>query len=345
MKKSVIPLLHIGFWLCYLVLIMVILGIMFDAQGEVDDARVERALITIFYVAILPSALSFYAFYYFLFPQHLRHKSLLLSAFYGSVIAVGSASIGYVLENYSGSVCDENGEFSIVGILLFMSFIPLVSGIVALVIRGFITWIEEFKLKETLKQKNLEMEMALVKSQLDPHFLFNTLNNIDILILKNATEASDYLNKLSDIMRFVLFETKTEEIPLAKEIEYIEKFIALQKIRTSNAQYVHYTVQGAPGYKKIVPMAFIPFIENAFKHTTNKKVENAITIHIQIEEQFIKFKCANKYDAARRPQQVHNGLGNNLIEKRLQLIYQEKHTLAVTNENDLYSVSLTIFNA
>jgi sensor histidine kinase YesM len=324
---------------------MVILGVLFDAQGEADEARIEKAFITIFFVALIPSVLSFYAFYYFLFPQHLRHKSLLLSAFYGLLIAVGTGSIGYILENNSGPACDEKGEFSIVGILLFMSFIPLVSGVVALVIRGFITWIEEFKLKEMLKQKNVEMEMALVKSQLDPHFLFNTLNNIDILILKNATEASDYLNKLSDIIRFVLFETKTEQIALAKEIEYIEKFIALQKIRTANAQYVHYTVQGAPGHKKIAPMAFIPFIENAFKHTTNKKVENAITIHIQIEDQFIKLECINKYDAARKPQQAHNGLGNHLIEKRLQLIYQEKHTLAVTNENDLYSVSLTIFNA
>jgi hypothetical protein len=113
---------------------MVILGIMFDAQGEVDDARVERALITIFYVAILPSALSFYAFYYFLFPQHLRHKSLLLSAFYGLLIAVGAASIGHDLENNSGAPCDESGKFSSVEIIFFMSFIPLVSGIVALVI-------------------------------------------------------------------------------------------------------------------------------------------------------------------------------------------------------------------
>ena len=91
-----------------------------------------------------------------------------------------------------------------------MTFIGSICGSVALVIKGFITWYNEIKLKEMLKEKNFEMEMALVKSQLDPHLLFNTINNIDALILKDAVTASDYLNKLSDIMRFILYETKIQ---------------------------------------------------------------------------------------------------------------------------------------
>ena len=88
--------------------------------------------------------------------------------------------------------------------------------------QGFITWIDEINMKEELSLKNNEIELALVKSQLDPHFLFNTINNIDVLISKNATAASNYLNKLSEIMRFMLYETKTEKIFLAKELLYIE---------------------------------------------------------------------------------------------------------------------------
>ena len=86
---------------------------------------------------------------------------------------------------------------------------------------------------------------------MDPHFLFNTINNIDVLILKNATKASNYLNKLSDIMRFMLFETKTDKILLSKEIEYIDKYIALQKIRTANSNYVNFRVKGIPNGKTI----------------------------------------------------------------------------------------------
>nr|WP_246615781.1 histidine kinase [Aquimarina litoralis] len=184
--------------------------------------------------------------------------------------------------------------------------------------------------------------MALVKSQLDPHFLFNTLNNIDILILKNAEEASTYLNKLSDIMRFMLFETKTDTILLTKELEYIEKYLALQKIRTANERYINYQVTGSPNGKEIAPMIFLPFIENAFKHTSNKKIDNAITIHIFIEEGSIRFECNNKFNRNRKVTHMNNGLGNTLIEKRLALLYPEKYTLNVVKEKEEYKVRLII---
>lgn len=225
-----------------------------------------------------------------------------------------------------------------------MAFIALISGVIAMVMRGFITWFEEIKIKTELQQKNTEMEMALVKSQLDPHFLFNTINNIDVLIIKNAEKASNYLNQLSDIMRFMLYETKTDEIFLCKEIEYIKKYIELQKIRTTNLSYVNFNLAGISNHKIIAPMIFIPFIENAFKHNNNKKLENAISININIEEEKINFECINKFDSTRKPKEESNGLGNNLIQKRLNLIYPNRHTLKVKNENNLYSVSLTIEN-
>jgi len=184
----------------------------------------------------------------------------------------------------------------------------------------------------------------LIKAQLDPHFLFNTLNNIDVLIIKNADEASNYLNKLSDILRFMLYETKTDEILLSKEIEYIEKYIDLQKIRTSNANYVSFEVVGKTNNLMIAPMVFIPFIENAFKHTTNKKMDHAIEVKIIIDDKNIQFICKNKFDSNRILKQESNGLGNHLIEKRLDLIYKENHTLAIHKTNELYSVNLIIKN-
>ena len=225
-----------------------------------------------------------------------------------------------------------------------MAFIATITGIPALVVKGFITWFDEIKLKETLQQKNHEIEMALIKSQLDPHFLFNTLNNIDVLILKDATEASNYLNKLSDILRFMLYETKTDEILLRKEIEYIEKYIELQKIRTANANYVRFLVEGNPANITIAPMVFIPFIENAFKHSTNKKIDNAINVQLFITKENILFVCENKFDSNRKVVQESNGLGNDLIQKRLHLIYPDRHQLEIDKKTTLYSVKLTIKN-
>ncbi len=145
-------------------------------------------------------------------------------------------------------------------------------------------------------------------------------------------------------MRFMLFETKTDKILLSKEIEYIEKYIELQKIRTSNLDYIHFLVTGIAGDKTIAPMVFIPFIENAFKHTTNKKLENAISIVIHIEKGAIKLVCENKYDSTVKVKEGDNGLGNELIKKRLQLIYPLNHKLEVINQNNLYVVYLTIHN-
>ena len=350
MKKSIITFeLNIGFWVSYFALIMVILGALYGSQGDVEESRIANTFHIIFLFAVVPSAISFYSFYFLIFPRFLQQQKIVITVIFGLLISLGSALIACALLYVTfGTTCGTQHEpdpiNTFIGITLFISFIALINGIIALVIRGFITWFTEIKLKEALKQKSHEMEMALVKSQLDPHFLFNTINNIDILILKDATKASDYLNKLSDIMRFMLFETKTDEILLAKELEYIDKYIGLQKIRTANANYVNFSVVGNAQGKMIAPMVFIAFIENAFKHTTNKKLDNAIDITITIDKQTIKLTCLNKVDPHRKVQQESKGLGNELIQKRLHLIYPDKHTLEITNENNLHTVSLIIQN-
>ena len=343
MKKSFVVLLHVGYWVCYLVMMIVILGLHFEGRTNSQE-RMDYITSLAITVGLLPAVITFYAFYFWVFNSYLKHKKLLFPILYGIISAVGAAFIvlPFLLKLTHGTCKDTDDSFF--GAILFMSIIGLLSGIIALVLQGFITWIKEIKIKEALAQKTLEMELALVKAQLDPHFLFNTLNNIDVLILKNAEAASNYLNKLSDIMRFMLFETKTAEILLSKEIEYIEKYIELQKIRTANANYVKVEIIGTPGTKKIAPMVFIPFIENAFKHTTNKKTENAISIQILIKKETTELICINKFNSNAPLQQESNGLGNELILKRLKLIYLEKHSLKITNQNDVYSVYLTIHN-
>lgn len=340
MKKTLIIGLHIGFWLCYLILTIVLVTL--SLEGEENNAIVDEATIRAVYFTLIPSIISYYLFYVLVFPK-IREKQFLLSSIYTLAFAIGASLIGTLLIYIFLGIesLTERKESMTTGII-FSSFVCFATGVVALVTKGFISWYEELKLKEELKQKNHEMEMALVKSQLDPHFLFNTLNNIDILILKNAIEASMYLNKLSDIMRFMLFETKTDTVFLSKEIEYIEKYIALQKIRTANTNYINFEVTGSPKGKTIAPMIFLPFIENAFKHTTNKKLDNAINISIQIQKDHIQFECRNRFNPNRKLKQENNGLGNTLIEKRLKLLYPENHILEVEKGNEEYIVNLII---
>lgn len=354
MKKSVIVLIHIGFWLCYSLLILIMVAVFYRSSSHTVDqsARVLNALGSILLFVIFPSVITFYIYYFRAFPKYLQQKKYYSAAIYCILTSLIAATTGYILLRYtieSGYLIDmdeggKNGRSTAPIVIFVMTVIGTISGIVALVIKGFITWFEELKIKEELQQKNHETEMALIKSQLDPHFLFNTLNNIDVLILNNPNEASDYLNKLSDILRFMLYETKTDRILLEKEIQYIDKYIELQKIRSSNTKYVNFSVTGSSGKKLIAPMIFIPFIENAFKHSTNKKIENAITVQIFINKEEIRFVCENKFDPNQKLKQEKSGLGNELSQKRLNLIYPEKHELIINKKPDFYSVHLLIKN-
>ncbi len=339
MKKSFVILLHTGFWACYFILIAIMLAVYYRSSIHVrnQEFRILNALKSLLLFAFIPSVISYWSYYYVLFPKYLQHKRILLSLIQGIFISLMAALFGYILIRYSiesGYMKDmddggKHGRSTAIIVMVVMTLIGLVTGVVALVIRGFINWYNEKKLKDELKEKNYEMEMALIKSKLDPHLLFNTINNIDALIIKDAGQASNYLNKLSDIMRFMLYETKADKIHLSQEIEYIEKYISLQKIRTANLNYVHFAVTGIVDNKYIAPMVFIPFIENAFKHTNNKKLENAITINIIIKDATTQLICENKFDPKLMLKQKNSGLGNELIQKRLQLIYPGNHILEV----------------
>lgn len=231
----------------------------------------------------------------------------------------------------------------------FLSIVLIVAPVLyfnlfGFLLRTFIEWIKDKKIKAELEQDKLVSQIELLKSKINPHFLFNTINNIDVLIQKDPVKASDYLNKLSDIMRFMLYETKADKIALSTELSYLEKYIELQKIRSSNPSYVNYHVEGNIDGQLIEPMLFIPFMENAFKHTENKNIENAINIKLIINKEMIIFECENKFTINSQNISEHNGLGNDLIEKRLLLLYPNKHQLNITKENNTYKVKLTLNN-
>lgn len=342
MKKPLIALLHIGYWFVYLLLAMLLAYAMSGNKDMPENVGEDVMAMAFLFVLLIPAVITFYTCYLLLFPRYFGRKKfgqafLLALGVAASTTFAGVVFLSFVLYPECAEEAGPEGSLYFGGIV---TYFQLVGGLVAFVIRGFSTWFEEVELKEALQQKNHAMELALVKSQLDPHFLFNTINNIDVLILKDAEEASDYLNRLSDIMRFMLYETKTETIALSKELDYIEKYIALQRIRTANETYVDFQVMGASAGRSIAPMVFIPFIENAFKHTTNKKAEHAIRITLDITPAGIRMNCINRLEAHRQPTQPDGGLGNELIRKRLELLYPGQHQLEVNRTASEYHVHL-----
>lgn len=349
MKKSIVVLLHAGYWVMYVLLIFLIVFLSFQLmqKGEMIHPFDILPFFTPF--AIIPGVISFYAFYTFLFSRFFSQKKILMLFLSGIIVSIVCGIIGGIILAIMaafgfGAGILGNGLRIAVPLLILMSLNAFANGVVGLVLRGFITSYGDIKLKKDLNQKNYEMELALVKSQINPHFLFNTINNIDVLIEKDPMKASAYLKKLSDIMRFMLNETKTEKISLSKELSYIEKYIELQKIRTSNLNYVNFSVEGDTDALMIPPMLFIPFIENAFKYAENRKIENAINISIVIEKEKLIFNCENHYSDNSQTKPDQSGLGNELIQKRLALLYPDKHTLEITNKNSTYKVKLILLS-
>ncbi|GAB3935312.1 hypothetical protein GCM10028827_36740 [Mucilaginibacter myungsuensis] len=162
------------------------------------------------------------------------------------------------------------------------------------------------------------------------------------MIEKDQATASTYLKKLSDILRFTLYETPSETIPLSREVEYINQYIDLQKIRTSNSDFVTFDVKINNLDLQIAPMLFIPFVENAFKHSTNKKISNAIQICITTNRNSVNFNCSNAYDADAIKTQEQSGLGLELIKNRLKLLYKDNYQFDINKTSDRFTVDLSI---
>ena len=203
--------------------------------------------------------------------------------------------------------------------------------------------LENWVIAEKRAKQNLQSELALLKNQVNPHFLFNTLNNIDSLIKSNADRASETLVKLSEILRYMIYDTNADKVPLADEIRYIESYIDLQKIQFPNKELVTFSVKGNPEHITIAPMLFIPFIENAFKHCSDKNIPQAIRISFSIDNTIVSFGCANIYDKTRKITKDNaHGVGLSITRRRIELIYPGRHFLDIKEEHNTFTVALSL---
>jgi hypothetical protein len=342
-KRSSIALLHAGYWAVYLLLLVVVFATL-RLQVR-PPASLWTALLgsRIGLVAIGPNLVAFYLSYFLLFPWLERRRIAALLAF-GALACAASVAL-VPLGMYLALGADQpffSDRTELLALLAWLSVVASIHMTIALVLRGFVRWFGDRKWKEELERRTREVEMALLRSKIDPHFLFNTLNNIDVLITKDPATASAYLNQLSDILRFVLYETAAPAIPLAKELAYIEKYIALERLRTRSPRYVAFEVAGDPSGLQVAPMVFIPFIENAFKHTEGQKTDDAIAVRFDIDGGRLTFLCRNRSRPEIGAKGDPGGLGNELIRGRLALLYPGRHSLAVTELEDSYTIRLTV---
>ncbi|OFX27538.1 MAG: hypothetical protein A2033_07730 [Bacteroidetes bacterium GWA2_31_9] len=202
-------------------------------------------------------------------------------------------------------------------------------------------WYKDQNLKRQLENQNLISELALLRSQINPHFLFNTLNNIDSLIHLNQDMASTAIMKLSDILRYMLYEANADKVSLEKEIQYINSLIDLHSLRFSNKNFIQMVVKG--NYKNVMisPMLFVPFVENAIKHGDKNCTAPGIKIEIIVNELNIHFKIENKIGNNLNKDKT-GGIGLNNVRRRLELLFVNKYNLEIKHQNNNYIVNLIL---
>jgi sensor histidine kinase YesM len=291
----------------------------------------------VLFFSLIGPMISFYLFYFWFIPKFLVRKRYFL------FIAIGLLScilVGYEFRLVIGGTLLDTP----IKKLVYFTILALVCGVIGSAIKGLFLWVDSIAERRVLEKKHLESKNALLllQAQINPHFLFNSLNNIDILIEETPKIASEYLKKLSDILRYVLYETKEEETDLSKEIAQIQSYIDLQKIRTNNPKYVNLNILGQLGNQKIAPMIFIPFVENAFKHSKNKTIDNAIDIKFEISDKNVIMVCKNYFDSTQIELIKSEGLGNETIKQRLNLLYPKRHKLVIDKTDHWFNVTLSI---
>ncbi len=295
-------------------------------------------------------ALSVYINLYILIPRLLRQKAYIFYTFWLIVIISGSSlfvqfillyplrNILHVSDQLTGFNANIHSAFFFVtlvyvGISSFLKFVK----------DWFAMQDLNYKLAKIEKQK-LEAELNTLKGQLNPHFLFNSLNNIYSLALVKSDKVPELILKLSDLMRHIIYESKEHFIPLEKEIDFVDNFIALQQIRVSKTTEISYIKKGSIPDAKIIPLLFEPFIDNAFKHGVPGNSENDfIKIEFEFEDNELFFEIKNNYSDTEKWSKKHSGIGIKNVKQRLALLYKPaEYKLEIDNKNYIYTVKLRL---
>ena len=284
-------------------------------------------------------SIQFAAFYInskVLFPFFLDVKKYVLFILSNIVLIILAAFINTILEEGTQEVLSDS--YDIFETLMAHSVPAFIGVFVALILHNYH---QELKREEKEKKRILAEKDFLIQ-QINPHFLFNTLNNIYSLTIDNNPKGPEAILQLSKMLDYSLYGNKVECVYLQSEVRYIINFIDLFKLKDDEINNIHFDYKALNENSKIAPMLLLPFVENAFKHGNIEDVEKgAVRIKIASNEKEINFSCINTYIAGKTVDKV-GGIGIKNVTRRLMLLYPQKHSLNITDANNEYKVSLKI---
>lgn len=227
--------------------------------------------------------------------------------------------------------------FAFPGTMVMFLLILIISGGIKIINQ----WFRSEQRTEEIEKEKISTELALLRSQVNPHFLFNTLNNIYSLAVVNSAGTADAVMKLSSIMRYVLDDAKSHLVPLNKEIQFLENYISLQRVRLTEKSVINFTVTGNMENKQIAPLLLIAFVENASKYGISTHQAAVIDIELAVSGNQLLFSVANQ-KLSTNPVAGNTGMGIKNTKRRLELIYPNRHQLVIENSNHSFLITLTL---
>ena len=296
--------------------------------GQLDTwADTGRVMLTVY--------LSLWVFTRYAFPRQ-------LPMVFGQIILLGlfDALLKYGLERYvlgplTGNWPDPPGTNALLAIRenLLASWVFVMLAFVIKQLR------DHYKSEELLHEKNA-MELAYLRAQLNPHFLFNSMNNLYGLALTEPESTPDAILKLAELMRYMLYESNADRVSLAQEVEYLSSYIALEKLRHEGAVYIDFVVEGNLVGCQIAPLLLICFVENAFKHGTVSNPAQPLYLHLAVQEGHVHFTTRNQIVAQNKD--LTGGVGLPTVRRRLALLYPQRHQLTITDVADSFQCTLDL---
>ena len=281
----------------------------------------------------------------YLIPKFLHKKSLLsyiLALGFAALVVTPLKTLAFYLfysdnPDIQGYFLERQGD-------IFLS--SLFIGIGSTGFKIINDWAFHQREKQELQKRSLESELNFLKSQINPHFLFNTLNNLYALTLKKSDNAPEIVLKLSEMMRYMLYECNEKRVPLWKEINYLKNYLDLEKIRQGSHVEIEFQQEGEVENQKIAPLLFIPFVENCFKHGLKNEIgEGYVRLKLNVNKDNIAFTIANSKSTV-LPSQANNrksgGIGLINVKKRLKLHYGAEYNLEIYDYPNEYRIDLKI---
>lgn len=229
------------------------------------------------------------------------------------------------------------------GFRLFMmsTFIFAVTYIFSTMLKVYTEWQKNEDLRKLVEKEKIQSELQFLKTQLSPHFLFNSLNTIYSLSVKQSPDTSEAVINLSELMRYMLYEADKKLVPLGKELEYIKSYVALQRLRLSDGEDVFLKISGEERGKFVPPLLFISFIENAFKYGTDYNGKTFVKINLLVNQESIHLQVINTIGTY-RAKTKSSGVGLENVKNRLNYLYPNSHVLQINNDGKTYEVNLTL---